>query len=179
MVFDVNEMLAKRKHDYKWKEEGYQYTANPNVVGSVVEHLERKNGRATSKDFLEFSKEEDSPTHNMFDWNDERCAEKYRLQMSKNVINSLRVVVQIENPKTNVSEPKVVSAFVRVNDTSPSKTAEYMNIQDAMSNEDTRKHVLNRMYNDMRTFANRYEMYNEAAGVISAINKALEEKEDK
>jgi hypothetical protein len=171
MVFDENEMILNRKNNYEWN--GYHnYKVDANIVGGIIECIERQNGSVTSEALLEVAKSEDSPIHNMFEWNDKVAANKYRLEQSRVIICSLRVVVTADNE----DEPeKKISAFVNVNPPSEVGTKSvYMNLNNALSNEDTRKNVLDRMYRDMQAFIDRYYTFDEATKVIQAMSEALD-----
>lgn len=170
MVFNREEMVLNRKNDYKWAD-GMKWSMDANTVGGIVEYLERKDGAATSKGLLEVAKDENSPIHKLFIWDDAVAAEKYRLHTSKSIINSLRIVVKVQDDYGN--EQKILSAFVNIRD-ERRKAAKYMTVVDALNDDDTRNIVLNRMYKDMKSFADRYALYSEAANVIEAINQTLE-----
>jgi hypothetical protein len=173
MVFDENEMILNRKNNYEWS--GYHnYKVDANIVGGIIECIERQNGSVTSEALLEVAKSEDSPIHNMFEWNDKVAANKYRLEQSRVIICSLKVVVTTDNE----DEPeKKISAFVNVNSPSEVGTRSvYMNLNNALSNEDTRKNVLDRMYRDMQAFIDRYYTFDEATKVIQAMNGALDKR---
>lgn len=168
MVFDVNNMVLNRKHDYEWGT--IHYAVDANVVGGVVEYLEEKNGNITNEAFLEYSRDKSSPTHSMINWNDSECAERYRLDQCRRIINSLQVKVTLRSVE---SKPKKVSAYVNVNESSRAKKAKYNFIVNALEDTESREHIINRMYRDMKAFAERYEIYSEAAEVVQAINNTL------
>ena len=173
MVFDENEMVLNRKNDYEW-DGHFNYKVDANTVGGIVEYLERKNGSVTSEAFLEVAKSEDSPIHNMFEWNDKVAANKYRLEQSRKIICALKVVVVTDNED---KPEKKVSAFVNINPPSEVSTRSvYMNLNNALSNEDTRKNVLDRMYRDMQAFIDRYYTFDEVSNVIQAMSEVLDKR---
>ena len=78
----------------------------------------------------------------------------------------------------NEDEPeKKVSAFVNINPPSEVSTRSvYMNLNNALSNEDTRKNVLDRMYRDMQAFIDRYYTFDEVSNVIQAMSEVLDKR---
>lgn len=164
-------MILKKENEhmgnvYSWG--SYKFGIDPNIVGSIVEQIEETEGKVTSEKLLDVAKDPDSPIHNMFEWDDTKAAEKYRLSTSAHIINGLRVVV-----KTSEGEEKKLSAFVSVKVVSKKERTEYINVIDALENKNTRAVVMERMKNDMKSFIGRYELYEEVAGVISAMQEVL------
>ena len=72
-------MVYKPKQQYQWGD-GWKPSVDANIVGGVVEQIEAENGRVTKEKFLDYSRPEDSPTHSIFEWDDSKAAEKYRLE---------------------------------------------------------------------------------------------------
>lgn len=173
MVFDENEMVLNRKNDYEW-DSYYKYSVDANVVGGITEYLERKDGEVTTTSFLDVAKDKNSPIHGMFEWDNKVAANKYRLAQAAKIIAALRVVVVTNNEE---SPEKKVSAFVNVNP-ARNTTAKsiYMNVNNALSNEDTRSVVLNRMYRDMQAFIDRYYTFDEVSNVIQAMSEVLDKR---
>lgn len=167
MVFDTSTMLLNRKNDYEWGDYGYAVDAN--IVGSICEGIEARDGVVTKEALLEVAKDPNSPLHDSFEWDNDVAANKYRLGQSKTMINNLRVVVRI----TENHKPQRFSAFIKVNNANSNTPAEYLNVVDALKDDEARSFILERMYRDMKSFCSRYEMYEEAAGVVSAIKKAV------
>ena len=159
-------MVYQRKNDYEYRE-GWRPGVDANTVGGVMEEIEEKHGSVTSELFLEASRPENSPTHGVFEWDDGVAAEKYRLHQASRTICSIRVVVK-EDPfgKTMEKPPR---AYVNVS-SDDSKKAQYMNVRDALENEDTRFLVLSRAMRELKEFQEKYSNLSELAEVFLAIS---------
>lgn len=171
-------MIYQRKHNYEYRE-GWRPSVDANTVGGVIEEIESQHGTVTSELFLEASRAEDSPTHDVFEWDDSAAAEKYRLHQASRTICAIRVVIQdAENAGTNEGKnrardeplPRLPRAFINIV-SDDSKKARYMNVRDALSDEETRAAVLMRAVRELRAFQEKYERLQELAEVFSAINK--------
>lgn len=158
-------MVYKPKQQYQWCE-GYSYKTDANVVGGMIEHLEKKHGGVTRELFLEASRPEDSQTHNLFEWDDQKAAEKYRLYTAKSVIGALRVVMPMES-----GDKTPVRAFVNV---SEEKTV-YENISSALSNERTREIYLNKIRAELDSFIQRNRHIEELAQILIESAEKLRE----
>ena len=159
-------MVYQRKHDYEYRE-GWHPSVDANTVGGVMEEIESRNGTITSELFLEASRAEDSPTHDVFDWDDSSAAEKYRLHQAAKTICAIRVVVRTE--KERDKPPEMTRAFVNIVEDG-SRKAHYMNVSDALSNEETRCAVLARAMRELRSFQEKYSALSELAEVFAAID---------
>lgn len=159
-------MIYQRKNEYEYRE-GWHPSVDANTVGGVMEEIESRNGAVTSELFLEASRAEDSPTHDVFEWNDGTAAEKYRLHQAARTICAIRVIVRDDRPKAPDAKPP--RAFVNIVD-DDSKKARYMNVTDALSNEETRHVVLGRALRELKSFQEKYSALSELAEVFTAID---------
>lgn len=163
---------------YSWRS-GYSYKTSADVVGKALTEIEQRDGAVTSRAFLEYSRPEESETHDMFEWDDSIAAEKYRLAQSGRIINQLQVEVvyvgdrtprKIDVEVTRTEAPRKVSAFVNVTPRSTRGSAVFNNIQDAMSDENKSKQVLMNALADLKAFEGKYSTYKELYEVINAIH---------
>ena len=147
---------------YKWKQ-GSRVNFDAQKVGEVCERLEKK-GKLTPTALVDASRRSNAPLHNLFEWDNEKAAEKYRETQAAYLIRSIEVVV------TGVSEP--VRAFVSVNIDGESR--QYMNVETAMKSEPTRDQVLSDALIELESFKRKYSNLKELASVISAIDELIE-----
>lgn len=180
-------MAAFESKKYSWKG-GYSYKVSAETVGSVLEKIERDKGSATSVDFLEYSRDENAETHEMFEWDDAVAAEKYRLRQSAQIINQLQVEITYKEVQTTDTEiilevpdrPIKTSAYVNVGERygKPSDRATFVNVIDAMKDSEMRKQVLRNASASLESFKQKYKGFKELEKVIIEINNfqmALEE----
>ena len=152
-------MVYKPKRKYEWWD-GYKRSVSADVVGGVVEQLEEKNGQVTKEDFLEVSRPEDSVTHALFEWDDSKAAEAYRLDQSRKIINSLRVV-HVDNG----GEEKKVTAFIRTSEKEQKPI--YENIESALKDDCKREIILNRIRGELDAFIIRNQHIEELADLLA------------
>ena len=156
MVYD-----EVRKYSYRHGKVG----ASAQTVGETLERIEKRDGVVTKEAFLEESRPENSPTHNMFEWDDTVAAEKYRLEQSRMIIADVVVTVERE------SKPRKVAGYVNVTLGKHNK-AEYNSIGIAMEDTEKRKAVLSNAFDELKTFENKYSEYQELAGVFAEAHRA-------
>ena len=162
-------MVYEPKYTYSWGE-GYQPNIDANIVGSVIEQLEEKHGKVTRELFLDASRSVDSPTHSIFEWDNDIAAEKWRLSVATKTINNLRVV----SVKPELVEQKI-KAFV--NTSRPKEKQMYVNIVTALSDEQTREIVLCRLRTEIQALIERNKHIDELALILQEeTQKLIEQK---
>ncbi len=176
-------MAAFESKKYSWKS-GYSYKVSAETVGNVLEKIKEEKGYATSDDFLEYSRDEESETHSLFEWDDAVAAEKFRHRQSAQIINQLEVEIvytedarSVEPMEINAENTEMrsisVNAFSNIGARwSPDLTekAKYVDTISAMRDADTRKQVLLNASKELTVFKRKYMVFKELALVISAIN---------
>lgn len=170
---------------YAWKR-GYQYKVSADTVGGVLNRIEKEEGKVTRESFLDHSRDENSETHEMFEWDDTVAAEKYRLATAGKIINQLEVTIVYEESEPRElkaqikydDEPqqKTVSAFLNVSPKTPTAPAVYYNAHRAMSDEDTRRQVLRNAMFELKAFERKYHDLEEFAELFEVIKKVTNEQ---
>lgn len=157
MVYEVKK--------YSWRE-GWTPKISADVVGKVVSDIEAKNGTVTKEALLDASRSDKSPTHSLFEWDDHKAGELYRLSVASRVITQLQVEVIKEE-----SEDKLyVPAFINVNSERDSK---YLNIVDALSNEESKELILERLRKEVKAFIDRNKHIEEFITILQEEIEAL------
>ena len=172
------EMVYKPKRQYSWLVPTTKVSAE--VAGAVMEQIEETQGVLTKENFLEASRAEDSPTHKLFEWDNDKAAEKYRLTQSGRYIANMRVTIETEEREavdTSVrleerkedEKPNTVRAFMSISKDRTDR-AVYINHEKAMSDKKLRATVLEHAAQELEMFQKKYERYMELAQVFSAID---------
>jgi len=157
-------MVYKPKNRYSWGE-GFKPNMDANIVGGVIEQIEAEAGCVTRENFLDYSRSKDAPTHSLFEWDNKKAAEKYRLQQATKTIGNLRIIYISPS-----NEEVKVKAFV--NTSAIKDSPAYENIQDALKNESKRNNILNRIKGELDSFIIRNRHIEELADMlIDAGNK--------
>lgn len=120
---------------------------------SVGEHLEllRKEckGELTPLDVVNDARNDNSPLHSFFEWDDGEAAEAYRLQQARGLIRSV-VAIYVSEDKPAVRQ----KAYVHINEPS---APHYREMGHAMSQAKTRKLVLERAWREFQAWRKRYK----------------------
>ena len=151
------------KYSYR---RGFNFKVPAQIVGETLEEL-AQNGELTSSSFLDASRPEESPTHNLFEWDDSIAAERYRLQQATVAINSIEV--QIINEATATVMPQ--AAFVNVISKAPSRPGSFAPIEIALSDENMRSTLLLNALNELKSFRRKYNQLSELTDVFLKIKK--------
>ena len=157
-------MAAFQPKIYEWANVNYSVPAS--VVGKTCEDLEKAFGKVTRENFLEAARDEDSPTHSLFEWDDVKAAEKYRVDQSGRILSNLRITIVDEN-----DEEKQVHAVYNIKSTN--EKAEYRSFNVIMLDPDMRSEVLKRALRELNMFRNKYETLQELAEVFEAIDDVM------
>lgn len=158
-------MVFKPERKYSWKD-GWQPKMSAETVGKVISEIEEKNGAVTKELFLEASRPVDSPTHDLFEWDDKKAGELYRLSVSNKVIIQLNVEIE----SVEGEEKTYVPAFINIKPARES--AEYKNIIDALSEQETRELIIKRLKNEVCALIERNKHIDELVDILQdAVNQ--------
>lgn len=148
---------------YKWK--NYKYSVPAEVVGKHFQKLEKKEGALTSQNVLESARSEKSPIHSLFEWDDTKAAEQYRLKQAAQLICNLTVEIETDD------RPIECRAYM---DVSEAKVGSFINVQSAFQSEESRDVVLRRALNELSAFKTKYKNLLELQDVFNVIDTHLE-----
>lgn len=136
--------------------------ADAQVVGDHIESLrQERGGRLAPTDLVADATYDDSPLHDLFEWDDEVAAHEHRLTQARYIIRSIVVTVE------SSPESAPVRAFVSV-----VKDDErfYTHIEYAMTEEDLRAQVIGKAYKEMQDWRKRYKDLSDFASVFRAVD---------
>ena len=151
----------------------YEYTGSlgthrvsAQTAGEVCEMLSNSEGGLSPQTLLDYSRDESSPTHDEFEWNDEIAAEKYRLKQARNLIIDVRVV-KIDAVQATKEKDR---AFV----VTPERKSAYVPLQSALDNDAWRESLLKQARQDCEIFTAKYRRLEELAKVTQAMAEFVE-----
>ena len=104
----------------------------------------------------------------MFEWDDNKAAESYRLEQARWTISHLRI--SYENSE---NENKLVRAFVNTN--SEIGTATYENVKIALGDDNKRKVLFEKMRRELDIFVERNRCIDGLAELLIMTGKKLKE----
>lgn len=136
------------------------------IVGEHIEMLRKQfKGELTPKDVLDDARNDNSPLHSFFEWNDGEAAEAYRLQQARGLIRSVvAIYVDEEQQKPAVR----VKAYVHINEP---VAPHYREVGHAMSQKRTRDLVLQRAWREFQSWRRRYKDLKEFADLFEAADQ--------
>lgn len=150
---------------YSYKNYGYKVPAS--VVGKEFERIESEHGEITADLVLQEATPEDSPLHELFEWDDPKAAHSYRLQQAVVLICNLTREVESEDEET----PLITRAYVDVSENTKGK---FINVKSAFQNVDTKEIVLKRALNELKAFEEKYKNLLELAELFEVIDDLIE-----
>lgn len=152
-------------YEYSWS--NYNFPVEARIVGAKCEEIERRDGSISSSSLVEEARDESSEIHALFEWDDKIAGEQWRLQQAKIVLSCLKVTVKDSDDEM----PRKIRAFVNTN---PERSkGVYMNIEDAMSNYDTRNGVILRAKKELMAFLDKYSSIKELDELVIEIKKFI------
>jgi len=169
-------LVFELKKNYSWSYGGFGVDAN--TVGKTLERIEADTGSVTKEKLLDASRAEDSPTHNLFEWNDAIAGEKYRLEQARMAITHLRVEVvegetepQTFTPTIVEKVPKKVRAFTATDySQGATKLANFMSTDTALANEEYRRTIIKNALGEFERTKDKYSFLSELAALYEAID---------
>ncbi len=148
---------------YGWRS-GSRVSLDAQRVGEAIEKLtKRHNGVLEPGHIVDAARDEQSPMHPHFQWDDAEAAELYRENQARELVRSLTVDVSRSN-----LEARPIRAFVNVE---VGSERGYVSTATAMSSEDLRKQVLERAFAELEAWRARHAELSEMARIFAAIDE--------
>jgi hypothetical protein len=135
------------------------------LIANELAKLSRRRGFLTPQQVVAAAKDQKSPLHGCFTWDDSKAAHAHRLWQARELIAS----VEFEPTKDHAP----FRAYVHIRNDGE-VDGRYVSTIDALSDPETRKVVLQRALGDLDRVRERYEQLSELASVWRAIKKAAE-----
>lgn len=135
------------------------------VVGEMLEDMHNRGVEITPEELLCEARDESSPIHAEFEWDDGIAAEKYRVEQARLLISHVRIVREEEPPQQYKER-----GFVPI----PGGNRVYVPLQTALGKEEYKSHLLKQARNDAEIFLAKYRRLEELAKVNAAMAEFLE-----
>lgn len=150
---------------YKFKT-GTRFRGDPQKIGEQLAALEAA-GRLTPEAVVDSARSEDSPLHVLFEWDDAKAADRYRVHQAGHVIRCVTVEMEQQDEPS-----KVIRAFVPV--TEGEDDRHYVDTVRAMGDTGLRAQVLTQAHSELAAVARKYRELEELASVVDAIDRVGE-----
>ena len=150
---------------YAWKPGTIYTKADAQKVGEEIYSLADKDTKEIStKSVVDKARDEDSAMHNLFEWNDEIAAEKYRERQAGNIIRSIVFV------KTDQESGEKEASPIRVFYSQGHGTNAYKPTSYVVQNKSEYERLLAQAYEELRIFKKKYSYLSELDEIIALIN---------
>jgi hypothetical protein len=160
---------------YYWKRGGGDNDSpTAQIVGKRLAEIAARNGGIEPIYVVEDARNETSPLHKYFEWDDGEAAEKYRLHQARSLVNRVGVRY-LDKP-----DAPIVQAFVNVLPRSDDGDdhQRYEPVLSVMSDAEKRRRFMRQAINELRAWQKRYADLQELAEVFDAINRIDSNKGD-
>lgn len=146
---------------YNWKMKGLAKRVDPSIAAEELKRIQNIYGSITPEILVKEAKKRNSPLHKIFEWNDTKAAENYRLQQARILLNNIQVTIVTDN------ESKNISAYERT-----SVKEGYKSI-DTFSPDDI-EYVRITIERDLFFLKKKLSLYKQFDKVLECINQAIE-----
>ena len=161
---------------YEWKHRTGMHGVKAQDAGAYFERLEERDGEIIPENVVDEARPETALLHPIFEWDDRKAAEKYRVQQAQGIIRNIVIVQerQDDNP------PIAVRAVINVepveelglpNTGGEYTRAKYQMLKTAMMHDETRHTVLENAKRELSAVKRRYRDVQELAEVWAAIER--------
>lgn len=139
-----------------------------NQVISKVLEIQKTKG-LTPENIINEARNRNSPLHSIFEWDDSKAGEKWRLQQARVFINEIKVIVDskeyfaFENVSVSVQSPNNSEEVI--------ESREYKPIVEIINNEDLRQQVIRSALNNLSYWEEQNAKYEELSPIISTARK--------
>lgn len=149
---------------YQWKP-NVSVPVAAQIVGEELERIRvRHNSRLTQEDVVAEARDDASPLHPAFEWDDAKAGEQWRLEQASYLIRSIVVAVEANETKAPVR------AFVNVErDTDRS----YTSVAHAMSDAELRAQIIAKALKELKSWRDRYSELVELAKLFADIDRDM------
>lgn len=138
------------------------------TVGESLEGIRTSHGgRLTPRQVVDESAPKSALLHPLFEWDNKKAADEYRLDQARHVIRS----VTVKYREHDEGGPKTIRAFVNVKD---DDDQHYTSTLHAMSDDELRAKVIRKAWNDLTAWRARYEELSEFATLFATMEEIQE-----
>lgn len=159
------------------KREAYAWAIKPKgapdakVAARELERITKDNGGSVTPEIvLNSARSNDSPLHNIFDWDDSVAAEKWRIVQARQVIAQLRIV-RVADPNSENERSVAIRAWSNLHD--DERGSIYKPTVACMKVPAEREQILEHARQKLRECRDICKNLEEFAPVVSAIDQAL------
>ncbi len=150
--------------------------ANPSVSDDLTQEarvalasLER-GGRLSPEDVLRSAASTNSPLHDYFEWDDSAAAQKHRLEQARQLIRSVRVVVEVVDRGTSKKVVVMCPTYVRDPQRAPNECG-YVAVRQLKNESDNARKLLHYEFSRVESILHRSITIAEGLGLSREVKK--------
>lgn len=147
----------------KWSD-GYRANVSAGIFAEEVERIKKEHGRATPPLVVKWARPKNSPIHKLFEWDDRKAAERWRIDQAGEYLR--KIVVTVEED----TGPTQVRLYYSVTD---SKGPNYRSMDEVTGNKDYLRQVLADARNDLLIFDARYRRFERVLKPLRPVFRAI------
>lgn len=150
--------------EYRWKIKSLAKDVKEEDAIREFEHIQYMYGEITAKTILKVAADPKSCFHKLFEWDDSKAAQQYRLQQSRVLINNIDIVIVSDNEEQSVPAYEIIKG---------EQGMEYKNVETFTTDdvEQVKQNTIASLIHLKRKLA----IYKQFNSVVGYINNALEE----
>lgn len=147
---------------YRWKD-GTHLPVAAQVAGEHIETLRSTHGVVTAPIILNDARDESSPLHRCFLWDDAKAAEKHRLTQARHLLERIVTVVTVDG-----GVPTETRAFVAIQvEDLPQR--DFQPIQMVLDDPNGRQQIVNTALLELKRWVGKYSHIPELAGAVRTV----------
>jgi hypothetical protein len=169
----INQQKSRKRNVQRFDFEGEKYrigkTITPKIIKEIV-HIQKSEG-LTPFNVVKRARDKQNILHNLFEWNDAKASEKYRLHQAISLIGQIEVEV-----KGSLFPRYENVVVVKRNGTAK---REYYDNKQIISNEELRRQMLQIALSHLEGWKMKFQYYNELKPIVVSIDTTKDKLERK
>ncbi len=151
---------------FRWKDRFTSNGVSANEAGRIIIELqENDSGLVTPEQIVRHACHPENPLHRLFEWDDTKAAEQFRLEQARNILRSLVYDVEI-------IPGKVEEIRYTVNVMQNGQNG-YASIETALANDDLSRQVIDEASRYVQIAIKRLSQYRQMAKIVGTLEKAI------
>lgn len=169
---NVRQRRVEVTHKYTIRKGAPFKESDAQVIAKTLTDLARaQGGKVEPKVLLQEASDPSHPLHRLFEWDDSKAANKYRLIQARQIITCVQY--EVSTNTVTVDLPM----FVRVVNGEELPDAKpgpgYVTLPTVVEHESFQRSILDRALNELKSFQNRYKSLSNACTELRPLLKAI------
>jgi integrase len=110
LLWQVNLNYKIMEKNYQWRIKSFAKNVDPDEAIREIQKVEAIYGKITADTILKAAQDKDCVLHDLFEWDNTKAAQHYRLQQARTLINNIEVKIISDGETRSVSVYEVVQS---------------------------------------------------------------------